>query len=322
MTKIIAELCQNHLGDREILGRMIRKAVEAGADYVKGQIIFSEDLTQRPRFEEGQIEDNGVIKTIKRPFQTEFERLKKLDLTEDDYKWFIKEATRNGIKPLITIFSRKRIDLAAKLPWPEKTVKVASYDCASFKMLQELCDVFDHLIISVGGTTDEEIIQAAKIVKSKGKQVTFLHCVTSYPNPLEMCNLARLKWLGKISPQVGWSDHTNVADDGLKAAKVAALSGADFVERHFTILNSDETKDGPISINTEQLKELARFCRLPQSEQKKIIDAEIPEWRIIIGSEKRELTHAEMLNRDYYRGRFASFVNGKWIYNWENKKIK
>ncbi|MDD4900565.1 MAG: N-acetylneuraminate synthase family protein [Patescibacteria group bacterium] len=321
MTKIIAEVCQNHLGDREILGRMIKEAAVAGADYVKGQIIFAEDLTNRERFDDGYIKNNGVVKTIKRPYAQEYERLAKLDLAEDDYKWFIDEAVKNKIVPLMTIFSRKRIEFAAKLPWPEKIVKVASYDCASHAMIKELCDVFDHLIVSTGATTDEEIIETVKIIKDKGKKATFLHCVTSYPNTLEMCNFARLKWLKNYSDQVGWSDHTKVENDGLKASMIAAMFGADYIERHFTSLNKSETKDGPISLNVEELRRLVDFCRLPRAEQSQRVEAEMPEWRIAVGQEKRKLTHEEMLNRDYYRGRFASRVGDKWIYNWEDKAI-
>ncbi|MEK7629081.1 MAG: hypothetical protein AAB394_00980 [Patescibacteria group bacterium] len=39
------------------------------------------------------------------------------------------------------------------------------------------------------------------------------------------------------------------------------------------------------------------------------------------GFPERDMTHTEMLNRDYYRGRFASFVNNEWVYNWEDKKV-
>ena len=69
MPKIIVEICQNHNGDRQILRDMIYAAKENGADIVKGQIIFSEDLTCRERFEEGHEENNGVRTTIKRPYQ-------------------------------------------------------------------------------------------------------------------------------------------------------------------------------------------------------------------------------------------------------------
>jgi N,N'-diacetyllegionaminate synthase len=36
---------------------------------------------------------------------------------------------------------------------------------------------------------------------------------------------------------------------------------------------------------------------------------------------QRELTHEELLNRDYYRGRFAACKEGNPIYNWEDKTI-
>jgi N,N'-diacetyllegionaminate synthase len=321
MTKIIAELCQNHLGKREILGQMIEAAARAGADYVKGQMIFSEDLTYRERFEAGAVEDNGVMKSLRRPYQPELERLQKLDLTEADYRWFVEEAIKNKVRPLLTIYSRKRIGLAAKLPWPEKVVKVASYDCASYPLLKELCEAFDHLIISVGGTFDEEIAKAAELIKSRGKKLTFLHCVTSYPNTLEMCNLARLGWLRQFTDSVGWSDHTLFERDGLKAAKTAVVLGADMVERHFTILPPDQTKDGPVSITPEALQELSEFRNLPKDKQKQLLEKELPDWPKLLGWEQREMTHKEMLNRDYYRGRFASLVNGQWIYNWEEKEI-
>ena len=37
--------------------------------------------------------------------------------------------------------------------------------------------------------------------------------------------------------------------------------------------------------------------------------------------EQRELSETELLNRDYYQGRFASKVNGKTIFNWDKKEL-
>jgi N,N'-diacetyllegionaminate synthase len=104
-------------------------------------------------------------------------------------------------------------------------------------------------------------------------------------------------------------------------AKVALMLGANYVERHFTILPADKTKDGPVSINPEQLKELSLFAKLSKSKQKKIVQREIPEWKTMLGLSERDMTHTEMLNRDYYKGRFASFVDNEWVYNWEEKII-
>ena len=74
MPKIIVEVCQNHNGDRALLKEMIHAAKKNGADIIKGQVIFSEDLTPRQRFDEGHEENNGVRKTIKRPFAAEREK--------------------------------------------------------------------------------------------------------------------------------------------------------------------------------------------------------------------------------------------------------
>jgi len=317
MVKLIAELCQNHQGSRTLLSEMIAAAAESGADYVKMQSIFSEDLTHRERFDEGKTDPDGTVQVIKRPYDAELRRLSTLDLTEEDHFFFIEECQKYAVTPLTTIFARARIPLVANFPWPERVIKVASYDCASYPFLRELCEHFDHLIISTGATHDEEIAQTAQLVHDAGKKLTFLHCVTSYPNTLAMCNLARLEWLKKFTDSVGWSDHTLVARDGVNAAKAAIALGAQWIERHFTILEGNKTKDGAISIHPEHLKELREFSALSTSEQQSIVRTSIIDWDAILGVPKRELTPAELLNRDYYRGRFASRVGNEWVYNWE-----
>jgi N,N'-diacetyllegionaminate synthase len=48
----------------------------------------------------------------------------------------------------------------------------------------------------------------------------------------------------------------------------------------------------------------------------------IPELEEIRGLSTRELSKIELLNRDYYRGRFASLdFKGNYIYNWEDKHL-
>ena len=316
MAVVIAECCQNHKGDLAILKDMIWAAAEAGADYVKIQSMLADDLTCRERFEEGIIE-NGVQKAIKRPYKPEYERLKPMDLDDDAHRWFIEECRKADVKPLTTVFSRARVPFLASLPWRE--IKVPSYDCASYPLIRDLMVHFDHLFISTGATHDWEIEKAASLLA--GRSYTFLHCVTIYPTPLDAVNLARLNYLRRLAPSVGFSDHSLVARDGLKAAVVALMLGAEMVERHYTILSPEDTKDGPVSINPAQLRDLVNFARMPQEELKAYVEENVPEYPIMLGQEKRELTQVELLNREYYRGRFASCVGGQVIYNWEETDI-
>ena len=314
MAIVIAECCQNHKGDRAILKDMIWSAAAAGVDYVKIQSMLADELTYREPFEEGLFE-HGVQRAIKRPYQPEYARLKPLDLDDDAHHWFIEECHKAGVKPLTTVFTRARVPFLASLPWRE--IKVASYDCASYPLLRELMAYFDHLFISTGATHDWEIEETASLLVAQS--FTFLHAVTIYPTPLDSVNLARLNYLRRFTPWVGFSDHSLVARDGLKASTVALLLGAQVIERHYTILPPEDTKDGPVSINTVQLKELVNLTHMPRQQLRAHVEETIPEFPAMLGQEKRELTQAELLNRDYYRGRFASRIGRQVIYNWEEK---
>ncbi len=312
MAEVIAEFCQNHRGDRHILHDMIWSAAEAGADYAKIQSIRVGDLTFRERFEEGHTVD-GVVRCIRRPFQPEHDRLQPLDLDDETHAWFIEECGRARIRPLTTAFTRGQIPFLAGLGW--KAIKVASYDCASYPMLQELRDRFDHLFVSTGATYDGEIEQAAAIL-SRGT-FTYLHCVTIYPTPLDQLHLARLQYLKTFTPSVGFSDHTLVARDGLDASIAAMASGADVVERHFTILPADATKDGPVSLTPALLADLVGFARRHVDEVQAYVRDAIPNAPLMMGETHRTFSASELLNRDYYRGRFATHVDGRIVDNWQ-----
>ena len=102
MTKIIAELCQNHNGDIKILQEMVHAAAESGAEYAKIQSMLSKDLTHRKRFDNGLVE-GGEIRVKKRPYATELERLSKLDLNDDQHHLFSDFCKKYKIKPMTTI---------------------------------------------------------------------------------------------------------------------------------------------------------------------------------------------------------------------------
>jgi N,N'-diacetyllegionaminate synthase len=312
MARIIAECCQNHNGDLAVLKDMIWSAAEAGADFVKIQSMLSDELAFRERFEVG-LEVDGVRKAIKRPYGPEYERLKALDLDDEAHSWFIEECERAGIEPMTTVFTRSRVPFLAGLRW--NAIKVASYDCASPPLLHDLKQCFDHIFISTGATYDAEIEQTAALLGDH--PFTLLHCVTIYPTPLDVMNLARLQYLSTLAPSVGFSDHSLTERDGNKASIVAMMHGADVIERHYSVLPSDRTKDGAVSIDPTQLAELVRFAGMPSEELEAHVVEQIPGYEAMTGDRRRELTPEELLNRDYYRGRFASRVNDEAIYNWE-----
>jgi N,N'-diacetyllegionaminate synthase len=322
MTTLIAEFCQNHNGNFELLAKMVEAAAEAGATHGKMQTILADTITFRPQFEEGLVQD-GVVKSIERPYLSEFNRLSGLEVNQEDTLRFINLCHQNGLEPMSTCFVRAHAGVLAEAGF--RSIKVASYDCASFPMLRELSLRFDEMVVSTGATFDDEVQHAASILS--GKNFAFLHCVTLYPTPLDQTHLARMRWLRELAPRVGFSDHSLVARDGLIASKAALALGAEIVERHFTILSADQTRDGPVSVNPQQFKELAQFAKLSMEERVLSMDIEHPGWRLTVGQSRRQLSDQELLNRDYYRGRFASprpeSRNGKrMISNWEETPLQ
>ena len=318
MVKFIAEFCQNHNGDPAILQEMIHQAAENGAIYGKIQTIFADDLTFRPEFEEGDVVDGKTV-AIKRPYRPEYERLKKLELTYEQQEKFASHCRRYGLEPLTTCFTRGSVEEIAKLGMD--AVKVASYDCGSLPLIKDLARDFKMLIISTGATYDDEIERTASCLKSRGVDFVFLHCVTIYPTPLEDINLKRTDFLRRYTLKVGLSEHTLTERDGIKASLAAIYHGAEYIERHFTVLEPGKTKDGPVSITPKHVKELVEFGRLSKEDQKSYLDENVPEFSTMLGTEERALTDEEKLNRAYYRGRFATHRGKRVIYNWEKAEL-
>lgn len=319
--QIIAEFCQNHNGNYELLARMVDAAARAGATHGKMQTILTETLTFRPQFEEGLVQD-GVVKSIKRPYADEFKRLKGLEISEKETRNFVRLCEDQGIVPLTTCFARAHAEQLADAGF--RAIKVASYDCASFPMLRELSARFGELFVSTGASFDDEVRYAAETLSDK--PFAMLHCVTLYPTPPGECHLARMEWLRQFAPVVGYSDHSLVAETGLLVSKAAIALGAQVLERHFTLLGPSETRDGPVSINPAHLAELSDFARLEPQERLSKLDAEYPGWRVVVGQPTRPLSDQELLNRDYYRGRFASprkesKGGTRMIFNWEETPL-
>ncbi len=311
---LIAECCQNHNGQRDLLQRMIHEAAAAGADYLKMQTIRSRELAFRERFENGETDSSGKTKTIKRPFGAEKERLSKLDLAPGDEAWFVRECQRAGVKSMTTVFTRDAVRDVKDVGFD--AIKIASYDCRSLPLLRDVKKYWSTLVVSTGATLDTEIEAAAQVLE--GTNYTFLHCVTLYPTPLNQLHLRRMAYLRRFTPQVGFSDHTAPAVTAMKASQAALALGATCVERHFTVLGPTETRDGPVSITPAMLKELRAFADKPRPAQMTELRETYPGWEETLGEMFRPLSDGELLNRDYYAGRFASMVNGRPIYNWED----
>jgi sialic acid synthase SpsE len=230
-TKIIAEVGANHGGDMDLAKEMIRVAAAAGCDFVKFQSWQAETLA---------------------PGDPNFDRHKKAQLSDDAHRELIECCLEHGTQFLTTCFDHRRVEFLGSLGL--STIKVASPDCGSTRMLTMLRDAFPHVIVSTGMTPEEDVIAAAETLS--GHDFTMLHCVSLYPTPTHKVNMARMSWLRTLCPSVGFSDHTM----GTPAARLAIAMGADVVEKHFTSDRNLPGKDQAVSGTPHEFRELVAYA--------------------------------------------------------------
>lgn len=306
---LIAELCQNHNGSIEILLKMIKVAKANGATHAKIQGLYSSEITNRKEFNNKQNE-------IYRPFNVEIERIRKLELSFETEKLFVLECNRLKITPMITVFTHEGAIRAQKAGFT--SIKIASYDCASLPLIKNCLKFATELVISTGATYWGEVEQTARylhIHKKPEQKIAFLHARTIYPTPLNQVGLARMLALRFFGFDIGFSDHSMPEQTELIASKFAITLGANYLERHFTILDRDLTKDGPVSINPSDLNELSRFSQMDSAyKYSSLLNYDLNE---ILHLDSLEPTKSEIINRKYYRGRVASLKNGQYVFSWE-----
>ena len=276
--KFIAEMCQNHNGDMDLLETMVVDAAKNGADICKIQTIEAKHLIYWKEFEDF------------RPYEKEYERLKSLELSVDDEKKFVEICRQNKVEPMTTVFEHRGFKRFNNVGY--KLMKISGYSAQ--KVLPKIKEFnFEHLYISTSSMSYAEIEWLAKHLKLNlpYRNYTLLNCTCVYPTPLEKLNLQNIEFYRKHFgfKNVGLSDHTNPHEDNLLSSKLAIYQGIDVLERHFTILGKDETRDGKVSITPDMLSELKRFSMLSPKEQYEEIN---------------ELNETQKFNHHYYRNRF------------------
>lgn len=275
--RLIAELCQNHNGSKEILEQMVKAASES-CEIVKIQTILADTLTKREEYEDF------------RPYDAEYKRLKGLELSEEDEKFFIEVCRKYGVEPMTTLFSRDQINRFNRLKY--KKLKISGYSMHTFDYGEALKDInFDELFFSTSSMTWVEIQKTVRTLKKMGIKFTMLQCTCIYPTSIDKAMLQNINFYKEALDldTIGFSDHSNPHEDGLLIPKLAIFSGIDVLERHFTVLDKDETRDGKVSITPEMAKELKEF-----SQKQKLLQY----------LELNEFNDIQCFNHEYYRGRF------------------
>ena len=287
---IIAETGTSHNGSLERAAMLVDAAASAGADCIKSQIVFADEIIH-PNTGEVAL-PGGNIRL--------YDRFREL---EQDFEFYLelKRLTENaGLDFLASPFGAKSLEWLLKLGC--EAIKIASPELNHFPLLRSAAASGKKLILSTG-VSELSDIEAALEVTGR-ERVSLLHCITSYPAPESEYNLRLIPALSeRFGVPVGVSDHST--DPELVPAAAAAL-GACCIEKHITLNNDDGGLDDPIALKPDQFAAMSSAVRRVESvmrnsgSRQAIVELKerygSDQIECVLGSGVKELAPSERLN--------------------------
>lgn len=253
---IIAEAGVNHNGSVEIAKKLIDVAAAGGCDAVKFQTFKTESIiTKTAPKAEYQIRNTAIN-------ESQFEMLKRLELSSFDYKILFSYCKRKNIMFMSTPFDEQSVDFLDRLGM--EIFKISSGDITNRPLIQCIAEKRKPIILSTGMSYLEEVKKAVGWIKDIWKklntkpQLVVLHCVSDYPPRVEDVNLLAMKMLeSTFGLVVGFSDHTL----GIEISIAAVAMGAKVIEKHFTLDRRMEGPDHKFSLEPDELKTMVKAIR-------------------------------------------------------------
>lgn len=237
---LIAEIGNNHEGDKERALALVDAALEAGVDAVKVQIIDPPRLVNIAQSER-------------------IAQLTRFALPLDVFADMSRRTRQRGAIFMASAFDTGSLARIAPLC---DAIKIASGDLTFDPLLMAAAGLGKPMVLSTGMSNMEEIAHAVAMIgshllpgKALPEELALLHCVSLYPTGLGQAGLATMSALAqRFGLTTGYSDHTL----GIEAALVALGMGARMVEKHFTLNKAQSAfRDHALSADPGEMRRLA-----------------------------------------------------------------
>jgi len=261
---IVAEIGINHNGSLETAKKLIDVALDVKCDAVKFQkrtvgLVYTEEELARPR-ESVFGETNGDLK-------------RGLEFGEKEYREIDQYCKEKGILWFASPWDEESVDFLAKFNIP--CYKIASASLTDDNLLKHVRSQGNPIILSTGMSTVEQIRHAVEVLGED--DLVILHCTSTYPGADEELNLKVIPWFKEqFSCPIGYSGH----EVGVYSSLVAAVLGAQVVERHITLDRAMWGSDQAASLEPQGIERLVRDIRaIPiwlGDGNKKVYDSELP----------------------------------------------
>lgn len=265
-TYIIAEIGINHNGSIDLAKQLIDHAALAGCDAVKFQKRHPDYCVPEHQKTQRRSTPWGEMSYLDYKWRLEFDRAQYDDLWD--------HTNECGVDMFWSVWDEPSLKFVQK--YPTRYTKIPSAMCTNLELIQSAKHSGDHIILSTGMSTLEEIEQAVALFEP-GDELTLMHTRSEYPaQPQDLC-MDTITWLSKFGYPVGYSSH----DDGVWPAAATPYLGATMIEKHFTYDKTAWGTDHRASLDFSEMKKFVEAVRMIDSTR----------------GERSYLTHGELLNR-------------------------
>lgn len=241
---IIAEAAQGYEGDATLAQLLVKAASAAGADAVKFQMVFADDVV--------------------RPTHPGYAWYKKLEMGEAVWEAVKASAHEQGLELYLDLSGAKAMALATRLR-PDG-VKIHSANFFDHQLLTGALREFPRVLVSLGGITIEEVEAsiARHALARRRDQLVFLFGFQAHPTPVGQTNLSRLPVLMRRLEEfeVGFMDHADgVGPDTVSVSLLARALGARWFEKHLTLERERQLEDHVSALDPSQFGGYVRTLR-------------------------------------------------------------
>ena len=169
--------------------------------------------------------------------------------------------------------------------------KIGSGDVHDHVTLDFIASTGKPLIISSGMVSLKELDGVIAHIRGKGIALAVLYCVSQYPCPPELFNLATIAHLREKYPDtvIGFSDHSV---DGHEVDLAAIKLGARIIEKHFSFSRDLWGADHKASITPDEMRLMIEDIRGGKAEEIDVTP--------YFGDRSKELEGANSIFRPYF----------------------
>lgn len=300
----VAEIGTAHAGDLRRGLDLVDAAAGAGADMVKVQVVYAEEILPP---------EAGLVPLPSGPVPL-YDVFRSLERPAKFYAALAEQAERRGLGFLATPFGEKSVRLLEEIG--VRAWKVASPELNHEPLLERLALTGLPLILSTGVSRPEDVEQALKViqgVRDSLAPVILLHCLTCYPAPEDQANLWGIPAMAaRFRLPTGLSDHSL---DPILLPVLATVLGAVMVEKHITLSRETGGLDDMVALLPEDFARMTSAMRRYaladfRENLDYVIDELTPEYGLsrikaalgggILGLAPSELTHYGRTNRSIH----------------------